>query len=839
MVFLLSALLVLQTQDAPARDTLRADTLRADTLRAESVHTANGAVERTRRRKDDDERIPGSSLPRIPVTDEIRRSAFATAGAREILLGAREARLAGDSKLTSYDAKSVLRVSAGLGFKRLGRHRLLFRGESAARIRWQRDVGARMELTGERIVLPSFEGLFSMGDADDDVHDEIEDEMRGGDGIEVMNSIPYFPGSESMWIGLGRAKSEVDPDQIIHPLAAGAEAYYTYARGDSLVTVLPGQRRTRLVELEVRPRQPHWRLVVGSLWFDADSRQLVRAAYRLAAPMDIWKIVEEEEDDDDVPLAVKAMITPMTFMVSTVVLEYGLYEGRFWLPRGQSFEGDIEIGMMRVPLEIEERFSYASVNGVDTIPRFVVDAERPCAPEECPADSTGTLAMADDSAGADSTARGTSGSVQIGAGAGGERGPHVVNRGAWSQCDTSDVRVVTEWRHNGAVPVQIVAPCDTLALASSPDLPPSIYDEGEQLFSEADKQVLLDAIDLSAQPAWSPQPPQLVWGLSHNLVRFNRVEGLSAGVGAVQALGAGYGAEALVRIGVADWQPNGELAIARSNGRDSVRLAVAQRLVAANDWGSPFGLGPSLNSLLFARDEGLYYRTLGVELSGARELGTGILDWRLFAERQRGADVETHFSLPHVFAGTRALANIDAAHAREVGATVRHVASFGLDPSGWRLLGDLRLEGAAGTFDYSRGALDLTVTHPVFGRLDGALTLGAGTTGGRVPPQRLYYVGGSRSVRGQLPGVRPGEDGVGDAYWLGRVELGLGSVAARPVVFGDLGWAGDRRDFGTGHPMSGVGVGFSILDGLVRFDVARGIRPREEVRAALYLEAAF
>src|SRR5688500_17818259 len=156
MVFLLSALLVLQAQDAPARDTLRADTLRADT-----VHTAHGAVERTPRRKDDDERIPGSSLPRITVTDAIRRSAFANAGAREILVGAREARLAGDSMLTSYDAKSVLRVSAGLGFKRLGRQRLLFRGESAARIRWQRDIGARMELTGERIVLPSFAGIGS------------------------------------------------------------------------------------------------------------------------------------------------------------------------------------------------------------------------------------------------------------------------------------------------------------------------------------------------------------------------------------------------------------------------------------------------------------------------------------------------------------------------------------------------------------------------------------------------------------------------------------------------------------------------------------------------------
>jgi hypothetical protein len=401
------------------------------------------------------------------------------------------------------------------------------------------------------------------------------------------------------------------------------------------------------------------------------------------------------------------------------------------------------------------------------------------------------------------------------------------------------VRVATEWRHDGEVPVQLVAPCDTLALASSPDLPASIYDEGEPLFSESDRDILLDAIGLSAQPEWAPQDPELVWGLSHNLVRYNRVEGLSAGAGMVQALGAGYGLEAIARIGVADWQPNGELALARSNGRDSVRIAVAQRLVAANDWGSPFGLGPSLNAFLFGRDEGMYYRTLGVELAGARLLGAGVLDWRLFAERQRGADVETHFSLPHLFAGTRALDNIDAARADEVGAALRHVASLGLDPRGWRLLADLRMEGAAGTFDWSRGALDLTVSRPIAGQLDGALTFGAGTTGGRVPPQRLYYVGGTRSVRGQLPGIVAGDEGVGNAYWLGRLELGLGAVGARPVLFGDIGWAGDRRDFGTGRPMSGAGVGFSVFDGLIRLDIARGIRPRDEVRAAMYLEAGF
>jgi hypothetical protein len=832
MPLLLAALLVLQSQDTVPADTLRADRQRADT--AAIVRDSTGY-----RHDHGEERIPGSRLPRIAVTDEHRRTAFTSTGARELLLGARAARLRSDSMLLAYDAKSVLRVSAGLGFKRIGRQRLLFRGESAARVRWQRDVGARMELTGERIVLPAIMGADVEGEHD-----------HGGGGLEVMNSIPYFPGSESMWIGLGRAKADVDPDQIIHPLADGSEAYYTYARGDSIVAVLPGARRMRLVELEVRPRQPHWRLVVGSLWFDADSRQLVRAAYRLAAPMDIWKIIEEEEDDDDVPAVVRAMITPMTFMVSTVALEYGLHEGRWWLPRAQSLEGSVEVGAMRVPIDVQERFTYASVNGRDTIPRFVVAKPKPGSARDSASraavdSAAGALAATTDSAAVD-VASADSAGVHMSITMGGAtdsasraaRAARRRQRGLWVQCDTSTQRVTTEWRHNGEVPVQIVAPCDSLALANSPDLPPSAYDD-EPLFSEADAKIIRDALDLDAQPAWSPQPPQLVWGLSHNLVRYNRVEGLSAGVGAVQALGAGYGAEAIARIGIADWQPNGEVAVARSNGRDSVRLAVAHRLVAANDWGTPFGIGPSLNALLFGRDEGMYYRTLGIELAGARRLETGVLDWRLYAERQRGADVETHFSLPHVFAGTRALDNIDAARARQAGLSVRHLSSLGLDPRGWRLLGDVRLEGSTGTFDWSRAALDVTVGHSILDWLDGALTAGAGTTGGTVPPQRLFYIGGSRTVRGQIPGVHAGDEGLGDAYWLGRLELGLGSVAARPVLFGDIGWAGDRDDFGTGRPLSGAGVGLSFLDGLIRADLAHGIRPRSELRADLYLEATF
>jgi hemolysin activation/secretion protein len=62
----------------------------------------------------------------------------------------------------------------------------------------------------------------------------------------------------------------------------------------------------------------------------------------------------------------------------------------------------------------------------------------------------------------------------------------------------------------------------------------------------------------------------------------------------------------------------------------------------------------------------------------------------------------------------------------------------------------------------------------------------------------------------------------------------------RPTVFADFGWVGDRTKMADiVRPMAGAGAGLSFLDGLFRFDVARGLYPRKQFRVDLYLEAKF
>jgi hemolysin activation/secretion protein len=120
--------------------------------------------------------------------------------------------------------------------------------------------------------------------------------------------------------------------------------------------------------------------------------------------------------------------------------------------------------------------------------------------------------------------------------------------------------------------------------------------------------------------------------------------------------------------------------------------------------------------------------------------------------------------------------------------------------------------------------------------LAGALTLAGGSSIGGLPSQRLWYLGGSQTVRGQSPDTAQS----GNAFWLTRAELGSIDASMRPTLFADLGWVGDRAKLSAiGRPMSGVGAGVSFLDGLFRFDVARGIYPRKQFRVDLYLEAKF
>jgi hypothetical protein len=757
-----------------------ADSLKhaTDLARRDSIAARQDSIQAVR----DSINLERREARHIPLTPQLLATAFRDPGARFLLERARSARLTQDSALRAYDATTYERLSVESRLSSLGRERLLFRTERATHIKWERGNGAVVDVTGARSALPMFKGA-------------------GKTRVDLGTGsvpVPYYPGRETLWIGSEVAKADADAEAIVHPLGNGSEAYYTYESGDSVSFQLPGGKSILVRELRVQPRKASWNLVVGSLWFDVGTGQLVRGVYRMAEPMNMMTVAKEEGEDpeEDIPFWIKPMILPMTGGIDVMTVDYGLYEGRFWLPRMQTVEGKGRAGIMRFPFELRQRFDYESVNADLNLPAI-------------------QLSVVDTAEGAEA------------------RKARRLARD--SAC--SGGAVYRETRVSGredSVNMLVRFPCNEAALASSPTLPGSIYDKPDSLFGDGDVDALVaTALSLRRQGGSAGSaPPVVQFGLPFS--RYNRVEGISTGLRVDDDMGRGYSAHAIARLGL-DLSPNGELGISRTNGRETYTANAYRRLNSANDLGrDPFSLSSSLSALMFGRDDGVYFRSWGAEL--VHEQRGGLLDsWRLFGEQEFGARAKTHFSLAGKLGGGRFPDNIPVMKGSVVGLSLLKSGSLGEDPDGLRLFSNVRVDGAVGTFDYTRAMADVTITHPLGGPLDAALTVSGGTSGGDVPIQRLWYLGGTSTVRGQDIGAA-----VGDAYWLTRLELGMGTVFARPVIFGDLGWAGDRQNWNNGIvPVSGVGIGGSFMDGLVRLDLARGIRPSGGVQASLYLDARF
>jgi Spy/CpxP family protein refolding chaperone len=802
------------------------------------------------------QRMGGDSATRAALTAAASGSAFASPEARTVVDKARESRERQDNALKAYRATTTQRISASMGARRLGLEKLLFRGDNVAEISWRREVGVRVRPIGSRMTVPMAS-------------------ETSGDFVSAV-TVPYFPGREQLWFpssNFGVVKTDVDEREMIHPLARGAERFYRYETGDSADITLPDGRVIHLRELHITARKPDWRTFVGSFWFDRDGGQLVRAAYRMATDIDIWSIANDEiekdiaenkqlgpvrdsllrarlprelyvkdsvgrarvatarganGEEDKPPAWVTATMRPMKASLDAITVEYALYKGKFWLPRAHSATANADVMFMRVPFRFDEKFSYEDVDGDFAL------APLPPARNRFEAGP-----------GRDSTDVDLDNGVEVSVSAGGKRRtpPDSAQRdslerrrygpGKVTQCRTDSTWTKVEERHDRALRIAYDMPCDMERLRTSPALPAATTAD-EELFDVKSQEQLIEALGMSLQTPWAPQLPKVRVG--SDLFRYNRVEGLSAGVEVSQALGAGYTLTGVGRIGHADWHANGELALARSNGLRTVTGTVYHRLAASNpEWAGALSLGPSLPALLYGRDEGFYYRTMGASLGEHREQRRGSLEYSLFSERQWTAgdtDVVNTFSFARAFSDRRFNVNIGAEPSTFTGATVTWARTLLDQPNAWRLVSVARAEAATGTFQYARASLEQTVSRPLGRRVQAAFTGAAGSSAGRLPVQRAWSLGGLRTVRGQLPGTQSG-----NAFWYGRAELGTRQGAARPVVFYDAGWAGTRKAFGNGLIQRGAGFGLGLLDGLFRIDVARGIAPSRRWRTDLYIGA--
>lgn len=711
----------------------------------------------------------------IPPAD-----AYHDAAAADHVRLARERRQIADLSVERYRALSKERMSAGI--RGIRRDRLLYRREVAGRIDWTRDGPGRIEILGAREAIPV----------------AIKGVQLPSDLGSFMPHLAFDPADNRLLVGWD------DNEFVRHPFAPGAERYYRYRTGGTTSIQLPDGRIVRLVELEIIPRTRDPKNITGSFWLEAETHSIVQVAFRLARDIDIIKDIEEEEEDEDDNDDIPAFIKPLTATVDYVTIEYGLYDLKWWMPRSMMFEGAVRAGMLRVPMQYERTYSNYEIEGRE-IPVNVPIAE----------------VIARDSirrAEADSCVM--KGSIRVKIGGADKPAEHA---------DTAQTTVTQCGRW------EIVMPTDTTSMLTSAELPEDVFASGEQLITEGELRQLADKIkDLGGGPPLLPEAVVEVDPLSFYRTRYNRIEGLSLAAHADVDYGA-YRGFAEARLGIADLHPNFELGVQKVGQKNILTLAGYRRLNAFDPYARPFTLGSSASAFLFGRDEADYYRTLGVEVRAEpRGSASNWYSARLYAQRETAAVKETDFSLRNVFNNSFEYRNnLIADEGNAYGTEVRLRYNRGLDPEGFRIGTELFTDGAIGTHEFARSALTLRLGIPLPGGFAGALEGAAGLTSSGAPLQHNWFIGGSNTVRGYHAAAMFGE-----TFWRARAEIGYGLPAVRLVGFSDAGWAGARDRFDVGKPLLSVGGGASFLDGLVRFDVARGLRDPKGWTTTLYFDAA-
>ena len=484
----------------------------------------------------------------------------------------------------------------------------IFRTEHSGRVRWQRDVGVWIDVTGARTVLP---GIPDIGE-----REARKGIAKAGDD---MLPVPYFPGYEALWAGPEAARVSVDENGPVHPLAEGSEAYYTYRTGDSLDVTLPDHR---VIHLRVARRasargemESHGRLAlvrrsVGAARARrvpvrrADAHRRIRAR---SGPHRVRRRAGVGQADD-VPDARRDLGDHDRVRACTA-------DGSGCRATGRRRYGDASF--MRMPFKVEQTFKYNSVNGTDSLPRVPLAAV--AASTRFAVGGSAKVAWRDSVVNARiRRIRAHNDSVRVGLFAARARSRSATRASIASPRRADSAMLAFRSRRD----------CRATSRHSRrrPIFPKSIYDPGDQLFdlkrpTSADRGSAVDgsAAAAHAEPARAAAPRVGEPGsrcfatiASKGLSRRRRGEPsprrriYRAGDGPVRH-----------RRSHAQSRP----LLTRTNLSRSVYVGAYRHLVPAGDWGNPLSFGSSVSAVLFGRDEGFYYRATGAELGRTHRTG--------------------------------------------------------------------------------------------------------------------------------------------------------------------------------------------------------------------------
>jgi len=568
----------------------------------------------------------------------------------------------------------------------------------------------------------------------------------------------------------------------LHPLAASGPEWYRYEVVDSLAATLPDGREVRVVAVDVLPRRAAPALVVGRLWLDAATSEVVRFTFRYVGTG--LFAVPDAPTAKDSAAARRANRVANRIVTIDVDLEYAVQAGGLWMPHRQTLSGQVQVpfvGNLVIPFEATTRFDDYEINtGVPIAFRLAPDS----ATAEVRRERRQEIR---DSMRAERRRGGTIGDGDVG----------------WDFAGYAQGGRYEILRPGNDSLARYDGWGGPLALAGDAAAEASVREARASLAALAERV----PDDLNPRPTFG-----FALERTSDLVQYNRVQGLSLGAGARLRLPLAftdlYGS---ARFGFSDERLTGRLSVVREAPGGRLRVSGYRDILDADAFSPGKGFANSLNALFVAHDNGSYFLGTGGSVGFETSVGRGIelaLEGRL--EQQDSVVTTARSGVNDALGG-------DGLFPPNVAITpglfgVARVGLAGASALGWGVAVDgIAGEGtanarliASGRYEFNEGGPGFTIRARIGGAVRDTL------------PQFALTAGGVNTVRGFDYAAQRGQ-----AAWSAQLDVTPLKSWFRPVGFIDAGRAGRWADLADGRTLVGAGAGLSIYSKLLRTSLVR------------------
>ena len=314
-------------------------------------------------------------------------------------------------------------------------------------------------------------------------------------------------------------------------------------------------------------------------------------------------------------------------------------------------------------------------------------------------------------------------------------------------------------------------------------------------------------------PGWKPT----VMGALTS-TRFNQVQGVNFTVSYPLPVGPTTTLEGRLEIPTSGFQPTGALDLRHTLRPWNIGVSGYSRLRDAN-WMEPVnGVTNTIGALLTGYDDGNYYLADGGALVAEIQRRPVDLVVEAFGEYQSEAPRLATYSLFTPDPDQELPPEIEVDPGSYFGLRARMDLQLGDDPQRGVAVVRVYASAVGGSSAYSSLGTTSDLIGPLPGPFTGAARVTLNVATGNVPNQALFYLGGTKTVRGYAANTASGASSL-----ILTGEIGTSLPLIRLIAFGDLGYAGDWGQVLRQKGLGAVGGGISIGDGALRVDFARGV----------------